>query len=68
MAKTASTAPVIALTEQQAAEALGFTIHWLRKDRAGPRKIPFFRIGRAVRYSPERIRQALERFEEGGAH
>jgi hypothetical protein len=56
----------IAMNEVEAAQALGISIHFLRKDRITKRIIPFYKLGDRVLYSPERIKQALAGLEEGG--
>ena len=56
----------IAMNEVEAAQALGMSIHFLRKDRITKRIIPFYKLGDRVLYSPERIKQALAGLEEGG--
>ncbi len=58
---------VLAVDERAIADAIGLSVPWLRKDRAGKRLIPFFRVGRCVRYSPEAVRRALAELQEGGA-
>lgn len=65
-AGTPTLVPKLALTEHQMAEALGLSVHTLRKDRQQQRRIPFFKIGGAVRYNVDRVREALAAFEEGG--
>jgi hypothetical protein len=67
---TAAPSPTarIGLTEKEIAEALGLSLTWIQHDRIGRRILPYFRIGGAIRYSPERVRAALERLQEGGAH
>ena len=56
----------IAMNEVEASQALGMSIHFLRKDRITKRIIPFYKLGGRVLYSPERIKQALAGLEEGG--
>lgn len=63
----AASAPVGGVDEKAAAQALGMSVGWLRKDRYGKRTIPFFRLGGRVRYDLERIRATLVAREEGGA-
>lgn len=63
---TPTTVPKLALTEHEMAEALGLSVHTLRKDRQRQRRIPFFKLGSAVRYNVDRVREALATFEEGG--
>jgi hypothetical protein len=52
--------------EHAAAKATGLSVHTLRKDRQGPRRIPFYRIGTAIRYDMDRVRAALAEMEVGG--
>ncbi len=59
--------PPIAITEHQVAACIGMSVHWLRKDRRTKRLLPFYKLGDSVRYDLERVRQALQRTEEGGA-
>lgn len=54
------------VNEHEAAEATGFSVHFLRKDRVGDRLIPFFKIGRSVRYDLTRVWEALASYEQGG--
>ena len=56
-----------AVNENEAAQALGMSVHWLRKDRRTKRLIPFFKLGDAVRYDIGRVREAIQSFQEGGA-
>jgi hypothetical protein len=53
--------------EHKAAEYLGFSVHTLRKDRREAMRLPFFRIGSAIRYDLDRIDAALELLEVGGS-
>lgn len=50
------------MNEFEAAEMLGLTVSSLRTRRArpGPNPIPYFKIGRSVRYSEKELRQYLE--------
>lgn len=57
----------IAVDEHVVAAALGLSVHWVRKDRIGKRLVPFYRIGGAIRYNLDRVREALAAVEEGGA-
>jgi hypothetical protein len=52
----------ITIDELEAAEALGVSVHFLRKDRRTKRRVPFFRLGDRVLYSLERVREALAAF------
>lgn len=65
-AGTPTPVPKLALTEHQMAEALGLSVFTLRKDRSTNRRIPFYKIGGAVRYNVDRVREALATLEEGG--
>lgn len=56
----------IAVDELTLAKALGLSVFFLRKDRQTKRRIPFYRIGTAIRYNPEVVRQALAPLQEGG--
>ena len=55
-----------AVDEVQLANAIGMSVHFLRKDRRGKRQIPFYRVGGSIRYNLDRVRQALLACEEGG--
>jgi len=52
--------------EHAAAREIGLSVAWLRKDRRGKRLIPFSRLGRAIRYNLDHVRQAVDALEEGG--
>ena len=52
--------------EHEAAKALKLSVHTLRADRCGERRIPFFKIGASVRYDLDRVWQALAECEAGG--
>ena len=56
----------ITVGEHEAAAALGLSVHTLRKDRQHDRRIPFYKIGSAVRYDLGRVREALAALEVGG--
>jgi hypothetical protein len=56
----------IGVTEFVVAEELGISVHTLRKDRVKARRLPFYKIGGAVRYNLERVREALAQLEVGG--
>lgn len=56
----------IAVDENVCAPAIGKSVAWLRKDRLGAKIIPFYRIGKSVRYDLGRVREALASVEEGG--
>ena len=56
----------LGIDEYEAAALLGLSVHTLRKDRTTARRIPFFRIGRAIRYNAQRIGEALATMEVGG--
>lgn len=58
--------PRIAVDEFAVAEAIGVSVHFLRKDRQTARRLPFYKLGGCVRYDLNRVREALSRMEEGG--
>ena len=57
----------LAVDEKTLAACLGMSVAWLRKDRSGARIVPFYRLGSSVRYSIDRVREALDKQAEGGA-
>ena len=57
----------LAVDEKTLAESIGMSVAWLRKDRSGARIVPFYRLGTAVRYNLDRVREALDKRAEGGA-
>jgi len=59
-------APIVAVDEHACAQAIGMSVSWLRKDRRTKRLIPFSRLGGAIRYDLDRVREALADLEEGG--
>ena len=56
----------IAIDETRLAEALGMSVHFLRKDRRTKRLIPFYRLGGSIRYNLNSVTHALAACEEGG--
>ena len=56
----------LVLNEAEAADFLRLSVHTLRLDRRTTRRIPFVKVGRAVRYRPESLRAMLEANEVGG--
>lgn len=48
-------------TEKQAAQYLGLSVKFLQQDRAGGRRIPYAKLGRAVRYDPNDIKAHVEK-------
>jgi hypothetical protein len=64
--RSSTNANVIGVTEFDIAKSIGMSVEFLRKDRSGKRLIPFYRIGKSIRYSPHRVIQALATLEEGG--
>lgn len=48
------------------ADELGISVHTLLKARVKACRPPFFKIGGAVRYNLDRVREALDALEEGG--
>jgi hypothetical protein len=56
----------LVVDEFEAAQALGLSVHTLRKDRTGPRRFPFYKVGSSIRYNLDRLRESLADFEHGG--
>ena len=56
----------LGISEYEAAALLGLSVHTLRKDRTSLRRIPFFKVGRSVRYNAQRLSEALAAMELGG--
>jgi hypothetical protein len=56
----------IGIDEYEAAALLGLSVWTLRKDRCGERRIPYFQIGKSVRYNPDRLRETATAYELGG--
>jgi excisionase family DNA binding protein len=54
------------LNEYELAAYLRLSVDTLRKDRQQGRRIPFYKIGRTVRYDLQRVREALASMECGG--
>lgn len=52
--------------EEELSVALGMSVSWLRKDRAGSQIVPFVRLGGSVRYDLDSVRAALLRSQVGG--
>jgi hypothetical protein len=52
--------------EHRAADYLDLSVHTLRKDRREAMRIPFYRIGAAIRYDLDRVDAALDALEVGG--
>lgn len=48
------------LDEKQVANLLGLSVQTLRNDRAGRRRIPYVKMGKAVRYRPEDVQAFIE--------
>lgn len=67
MMEANSTDARLGIDEHEAARLLGLSVHTLRKDRVGERRIPFYRIGRSVRYNTQRLQETLTALEVGGA-
>jgi hypothetical protein len=67
MPPSTSSATVLAVDEHSIAAAIGVSVHFLRKDRLHDRRIPFYRLGTRVLYNVDRVREALQVLEVGGA-
>ncbi len=61
-----TTIPPIAASDTVIAKSIGMSLAWVRKDRITNRILPFYRIGSAIRYDFDRVREALAVLEEGG--
>jgi hypothetical protein len=48
------------LTEKQVSKIIGLSVSTLRLDRHKRRGIPYYKIGKAVRYDPEDVSNFLE--------
>lgn len=59
-------AQAIGCDEHAAAAALGLSVWTLRRDRCGPRRFPFYKVGSRVLYNMDRLREALTELERGG--
>jgi hypothetical protein len=57
----------LGVDEHVVARELSISVHTLRKDRRTTRRFPYFKIGSAVRYNLDRVREALNELEMGGA-
>lgn len=58
----------IGVDEHTIASMLGISVQAVRADRYGPKRIPFFKFGDSVRYTPSRVATAMLAFEQGGEH
>jgi hypothetical protein len=58
--------PRLGHDEFEIAKYIGISVHSLRKDRTGPRRFPFYRVGGRILYNPDRVRSVMESMEEGG--
>jgi len=63
---TAAALPQLTVNEFDAADALGVSVHFLRKDRQTRRIIPFSKVGGRVLYNLERVGATVLALEEGG--
>lgn len=54
------------LTEKDIAAEIKVSVSWLQHDRVSARIIPFYRIGKNIRYNKARVLAALAGLEEGG--
>lgn len=66
MANSLDASTPIGVTECDIAKSIGMSVEFLRKDRSTKRLIPFYRIGKAIRYNPTRVTEALAALEVGG--
>lgn len=56
----------LGLTEKDIAAEINVSVSWLQHDRVSARIIPFYRIGKNIRYNKARVLAALSNLEEGG--
>lgn len=61
-----SNATLRVVDETEAAKAIGMSVQFLQKDRITKRRFRFYRIGKAVRYNLDTLREDLENLQEGG--
>lgn len=61
-----TTKNTLVVDEIEMAAMLNVSVHYLRKDRQTLRRIPYFRIGRCIRYSADYVMCELEKLKEGG--
>ena len=54
------------LDESEAAKYLGMSLAWMQQDRGGKRRVPYIKIGRAVRYRVADLIAFVERCKVGG--
>jgi hypothetical protein len=54
--------------DKQIAEIIHMSLEWVRKDRLTKRLLPFFRVGRAIRYDVPTVRKAFIARMEGGVN
>lgn len=54
------------VTEKDAARLLSVSTAWLRKDRCNGRTVPYFKLGKSVRYSVAALSSSLGALQEGG--
>jgi hypothetical protein len=55
------------LTDQEVAELVNMSVPWVRKDRRTKRILPFYRLGRSIRYDTDTVLKAMQSRMEGGA-
>jgi hypothetical protein len=54
------------LDETEAAKYLGMSLAWMQQDRVSRRRVPYIKIGRAVRYRVADLIAFVERCKVGG--
>jgi hypothetical protein len=52
--------------DKSIASLIGMSLPWVRKDRRTKRILPFFRVGRAIRYDVPTVRKTFLSRMEGG--
>lgn len=56
----------ILVDESTMAGLLGLSVSFLQKDRVTSKRIPFVKIGSAIRYNPESVKAAVSALQQGG--
>ena len=57
----------IPVSVREAAKILGTSVSFLNADRIGPKRVPFFRMGRKVLYLPRALMAYRETLMEGSS-
>jgi hypothetical protein len=54
------------VTDRELAQQIGVSVGFLQKDRRGPQRIPFVRLGDRILYDPPEVLQTLKASTIGG--